>query len=108
MPLSRDGGVKGEKMRATKKRGRGPRKISQTEARKLRRRVEELERMRRTMFARYGTDFEGTHIGYMSLSRDNSTVVSIRTARALGYGIAVTESGGELNFYAIDQKEAKP
>lgn len=90
-------------MKATKMRA--PRKMSQAEARRLRERVRELEANQRKLFARWGMEIPGTHIGTMNLSSDSKNAVAIRTARLLGYGIAVTDNNGELNFFAIGKDD---
>lgn len=77
-------------------------KISQVEARQLRRRVEELETQRDRLFARWTRDYPGgTHIA--TLTVPDVTVATIGTARKLDHAVICSQDGNALYFYALPQ-----
>jgi hypothetical protein len=77
-------------------------KISQREARRLKRRVKELEESRRAVMRSWASDFpSGVHICSMTAGRDGLVHTAIRTAQRLGHAVIVTTDGdGKLYFYA--------
>ena len=76
-------------------------RISQRQARELKKRVDELERRemdRRNAWAREWVD--GVHLSSVSLDRADYAVV--KTARRLGHAIvATTPNDGKLELYAL-------
>ena len=77
-------------------------KISQREARRLKKRVEELERIREQERERWVRDYPGgVHMG--SLPREKDWLWgSLNAAQLLGHPIVVTtQENGELRFYAV-------
>lgn len=83
--------------------------ISQTEARRLRKRVDALEDVLRRQARRYGSDWPGGQV-IASYESGNTGVlaIAIRTARTLGHGVAVVESNGTLTFRALPHPEQTP
>lgn len=78
--------------------------ISQREAKRLKRRVAELEesfeRQRRTWSQEY---FGGVHIGRLPRDRDWFSG-RIEMSRRLGHAVVVTcDDDGTINFYALPQ-----
>ena len=76
-------------------------KISQREANRLRKRVEELERERRRLMNAWAGDWAPwwTHVGDISLSGIESA--KIVTARRLGHSlVCVPKSDGNMAVYA--------
>lgn len=82
-------------------------KISQTEARQLRRRVAQLEDMERIRRARYLTDYPGTNIAnHRYGSATDFLPAVIRNSRLLGHAVVVTCSDdGVVRYYAIPHPE---
>jgi hypothetical protein len=78
-------------------------RISQREARRLRKRVEELERAEDSRRRRWSSEWpSGTHIATAKWDADARVPVSIRTARALRHAvIATTKDDGTVLFYAL-------
>lgn len=83
-------------------------KISQREARCLRRRVEQLENQARANRNRWSKEWVGG-ITVTSMAPDAVTIAKVETARALGHAVVVTSSDGRLYFHALpqDPTEAK-
>ena len=77
-------------------------KISQREARRLKRRVEILEGIIKRQRNNWSEDYPGgTHLGKLTRERDWLSG-RIESARMLGHAIVVTEhKDGVINFYAL-------
>lgn len=76
-------------------------KISQAEARRLRKRVRQLKDERREMFKRWGEDWPGTHICQLQLTKEGYHHAAIATARRLDRAVVVTvDTNGLAQFYA--------
>lgn len=79
-------------------------KISQREARALRKRVQFLEDRERTRQSRWTVDYPGG-TNFHTFSVDNESAASIRTAAVLGHAIVVRISdSNNLLFYALPHK----
>jgi len=76
-------------------------RISQREARRLRLRVKELERVIEHQRRRYGQEWPGgIEIG--SLVTENETAAIVRTARRLQHGVVVVgDETAKLRFIAL-------
>lgn len=79
-------------------------KISQREARRLKKRVEELERMERDRLSCYASEYPGVHLGTESLCVP--LAASVQTARKLGYSVCVQMENEKAKFYAARVKLA--
>jgi ribosomal protein S2 len=81
--------------------------ISQREARQLKRRVEQLERMiegERRSYAR--TYPGGVHIGHVFWNNDEHIASAVYTAQKLGHAVvAVADGNRKFNLYAIPHPE---
>jgi hypothetical protein len=78
-------------------------KISQREARRLRKRVEELERADISRRNRWSADWPGgTNIATAKFDSDGRVPVAINTARALRHAVVATaKEDGTVLFYAL-------
>lgn len=78
-------------------------KISQTEARRLKRRVLELERMESSRRAIYGAGYPGgVNIANHAFASDRDYLPAVvGTSRRLGHAVVVVDDGSTLRFYAI-------
>jgi hypothetical protein len=78
-------------------------KISQREARRLRKRVSELEADELSRRRQWATEWPGgTTIASTSWSKDAAVPVAIRTARCLGHAVVALEDGaGLVRFVAV-------
>lgn len=75
--------------------------ISQTEARRLRKRVAALESLVAGERRRYGGEYHGgTHVATLSNVGDY-LLGTIKTARALGHAVMVTADGQQVFFFAL-------
>lgn len=75
-------------------------KISQREARRLRKRVDELERQRTAERQTWGSGYPGIHLGSLSLEKDWFWG-ACKTARRLGRVLVVTvDDQGKYDIYA--------
>lgn len=78
-------------------------KISQREARRLKKQVAELmgrmDAQRRT----WGRDYPGVHILTMQKTEtiDGTDIATLRTARTLGHTLVVTMEGDAIYFYGV-------
>lgn len=79
-------------------------KITQNEARRLRREVKELKESRRLLTNGWLAQWpDGVHL----LAMDKTDTVAeediaiVRTARKLGHPVVVTENDGSLHFYGV-------
>lgn len=82
-------------------------KISQREARRLRKRVTELEDRDAARRRAWSHDYVGgTQIGGVKWDKDESRPVAIRTARKLGHAVVVTAADdGSVYFFALKVAE---
>lgn len=75
-------------------------KISQTEARRLRRRVDALQDLIAGERRRYASSWPGgVHLA--SINPDPSLHATINTARILGHAVVVTVEAGQVKFFAL-------
>jgi hypothetical protein len=75
--------------------------ISQTEARRLQKRVAQLEALVAGERRRYGGEYHGgTHVATLN-SVGDYLLGTIKTARALGHAVMVTADGTQVFFYAL-------
>jgi len=76
-------------------------KISQREARRLKKRVQELELLHAQQHRLWGAEYPGgVSLGRLKLSRD-WLMGRIEAARLLGHAIIITEAENEIHFYAM-------
>lgn len=77
--------------------------ISQRDARKLRRRVEELERVLNEQRRGWGSEWPGgTSIALWQWTKTDSVPTAIRTARRLKHAVVATvDDAGCVNFLAL-------
>jgi hypothetical protein len=82
-------------------------KISQREARRLKRRVEALEVAERSRRSAWVSEWPGgTEIARMTVDAWSYVPVSVRTARRLGHAVVVlADTEGVLRFMALPLKE---
>lgn len=82
-------------------------KISQVEARRLKRRVEDLERIIRSQRDRYARLYPGgvniAQHAYSAVTDFLPAVVA--NSRALGHAVVVVDQGSTLLYYAIPHPE---
>lgn len=78
-------------------------RISQREARRLRKRVESLERQIKNQRQRWGAEYlGGVEISRVSYEPFAPVPLAIRTARKLDHGVAViADDNGEVRFIAL-------
>lgn len=86
-------------------------KISQCEARRLRKRVQELESVEESRLYSWSQTWpNGTHIGQTAItsSDDYKLIGAIEAARKLKHAVVVTvKDFGTLNFHALPISEPK-
>lgn len=83
--------------------------ISQTEARRLSKRVDYLESVLRQQARRYGSDWPGGQVIVTQEAGSTSVLaIAVRTARTLGHGVVVVEQNGSLTYRALPHPEQKP
>lgn len=84
-------------------------KISQAEARRLKRRVEELEREERRRRNVYLSVYPGginiAQATYNSV--DSFLPAVVKNSRLLGHAVVVVNDGATLRYYAIPHREQK-
>jgi len=82
------------------------RKISQEEARRLQKRVGELERLREKECSSWTSDYpRGVHLGILKL--DSWLFSAVKTARRLGHPVVVThDANDQIWFYAVKEGRA--
>lgn len=79
-------------------------RISQREARRLRKRVDELERVIREQHFSWSKDWPGgVHIG--TATGEATNVARIKVARQLGHAVVATENGDRIEFRALQLPE---
>lgn len=78
-------------------------KISQREARRLRKRVDELEGEIKKQRSNWSTDWPGgVHIATVDFTSASLEIAKIQTARRLGHAVVATEaSPSRLEFRAL-------
>ena len=78
-------------------------RISQREARRLRKRVEELERQDNRRRNAWANEYPGgVNIGSVTLADADCHVIgAIHAARLLKHAVVVTRTGGTINFFAL-------
>jgi hypothetical protein len=81
--------------------------ISQLEARRLKRRVEQLERMIEGERRRYARSYPGgVHIGQVFWSNAEHVASAVHTAQQLGHAVvAVADGTLKFNLYALPHKD---
>lgn len=77
--------------------------ISQREARKLQKRVRELELREQSRFARWSSDYvNGTNICSYGFEQNGLIHTAIKTARVLKHAVVVTtDDAGRVYFHAL-------
>ena len=80
-------------------------KISQAEARRLKKRVKELEGVINDQRSSFATDWPGG-VNFWTLTIMTETQAAVVTARALNHAIVAVPCGDELRLYALPA--AKP
>lgn len=83
-------------------------RFSQREARRLRKRVDELESQIRKQHNNWSSDWPGgVHIGSISWAARDITVARIETARKLGHAVVATDAddGKRIEFRALPLPE---
>jgi hypothetical protein len=80
------------------------RPISQREARKLKKRVEELEQRERARISRYSSDFPGG-IHVQTLNLNEVPAARLQTAAKLEHALVGRVNGNELYIYAVEVKK---
>ena len=77
-------------------------KISQREARRLQKRVRELQIIQGKQFDSWSREFPGIHLGSVTMTTEGSRgeVRKIETARKLGFVVVVATDGDQVRFYA--------
>ncbi len=77
-------------------------RISQREARQLRRRVQALERVLEAQRGNWNCDWPGgTFIGCVRLPEPSTLAESVRVSRLLGHAVVATQEAGQLRFFAL-------
>lgn len=77
-------------------------KISQREARRLRKRVQELEDREEARLRSWSKDYPGgTHIATVALDPNGAILAAIETALTLRHGVVAATDNGNVYFYAI-------
>lgn len=74
------------------------RRISQREARRLRQRVEELERLEHQRRNAFVSDWPGVNIATLMCA---DVASKVHVARLLEHAVCVQERNNELRFYAV-------
>lgn len=83
--------------------------ISQAEARRLKKRVEQLERDERNRRTRFATDYPGgVNIATQTFDAPESFLPAVvSNSRKLGHAVVVVADGKVLRFYALPHPETK-
>lgn len=77
-------------------------RISQREARRLRKRVDELERERNEQRRQWSAEYPGgVNVTAVSVGSDSRVVTAIRVSRALGHAVVATVREGDVLFHAL-------
>lgn len=80
-------------------------KISQREARRLRKRVDELLREKEALVSRYAVEYPGLCIARVTLVDENHVPTAIKTARNLGHPVCCAVDGQTIKFYALRESQ---
>jgi len=81
--------------------------ISQREAHRLRKRVQQLEEAENVRRRVWASEYPGgTHIVTWTLQANDPQAVAIRTARTLRHAVVVLENDGILRFMALAERKA--
>lgn len=84
------------------------RRISQREARRLLKRIQQFEVQERERRRAWSSDYPGG-VHFKSIDLDPSTAAAVETVRKLGHAVVGTLSGGRLHLHALaEAREAKP
>lgn len=84
------------------------RTISQREARRLRKRVAELEDLDWQRWSSWASDFPGgTHIAAVDVSALPKSISAIETARKLKHAVIALNDGETVRFYALPLADLK-
>jgi len=84
------------------------RRIGQREARRLEKRVEELEGELDRQRSTWANDFPGgTHIATVTFTEDATPIVATRTARRLAHAVVAVEVDKELRLFALPLVKAR-
>jgi len=76
--------------------------INQAEAKRLRRRVRELEDLEAQREHAWATDYPGgTHIGSADFTALPKEISAITTARKLKHAVVIVPDGNTVRFYAL-------
>lgn len=76
--------------------------IPQREARRLRKRVQELERERETQRRHWAAEYVGgITVSAVSLGATHATLTAIKVSRALGHAVVATVREGDVLFHAL-------
>ena len=78
--------------------------ISQREARRLRKRVEELEQRDRARRKRWSSDYPGG-VNFCTLTLAPESAARVQTAQVLDHAIVAKIDGTSLRLYALRQTE---
>jgi hypothetical protein len=77
-------------------------RISQREARRLQKRVQELERERQEQRSAWSKDYPGgVNIDTLDLKEMPSELAAIHTARLLGHAVVAVDHGTSVFLYAL-------
>jgi hypothetical protein len=82
---------------------RAKRGISQREARRLKKRIAELEQIEMNRRNSWSADYPGgTHFWTLTVADDSKAAIG--TARKLGHAIVATLDGAQLRLYALNER----
>lgn len=82
-------------------------KISQREARKLKRRVRELENVLDEMRKNWREDWPAGRLFHRAIGADKITLTAIKTARLLRHAVVVMPSGDDLVYFGMQLPESE-
>jgi hypothetical protein len=84
-------------------------KYTQTQARAMYQKIQELEVERTKMFSAWSHNYPyGTHITGLTLTKDHPFNIAVNTARRLGHACVVTNNGAEIFVYALPDVGTRP
>lgn len=77
-------------------------KISQAEARRLRKRVRELEQWRENLIVTWRHEYpDGVFVGIVDCTDATHTPTAVQTARRCGMPVIATNEGQRIKFFAV-------